>query len=123
MKYDFHDIQTLSKVRESLSDLLTKLEDAKSRLKATPVAAMDSIFKQFIEEAIAYKKTSQYELLKAYEMNCAHERYFSNFDFDFFNKLREPNRTIGDFMNIMKAISRTSSQLYWEVDYISENYL
>ncbi|MBO5179962.1 MAG: hypothetical protein J6B87_06415 [Clostridia bacterium] len=123
MKYDFHDIQTLSKVRESLSDLLTKLEDAKSRLKATPVAAMDSIFKQFIEEAIAYKKTSQYELLKAYEMNCAHERYFSNFDLDFFNKLREPNRTIGDFMNIMKAISRTSSQLYWEVDYISENYL
>ena len=123
MNYDFHDIQTLSKVRESLSDLLTKFEDAKSRLKATPVAAMDSIFKQFIEEAVAYRKTTQYELLKAYEMNCAHERYFSNFDFDFFRKLRDPNRTIGDFMDITTAIGKMSSQLYWEADYISENYL
>lgn len=123
MKYDFHDVQTFIKVREALSDLLTKLEEAKERLKTTPVKAMDSIFKQFIEEAVAYRKTSQYELLKAYEMNCAHERYFSNFDFDFFNLLREPNRTIGDFMKIMDAISKTSSQLYLEASYISENYL
>lgn len=123
MKYDFNDVNTLSKVREALSDLLTKLEDAKARLKATPVKAMDSIFKQFIEEAVAYRKTSQYEVLKAYELNCAHERYFSNFNFDFFNLLREPNRTIGDFMKIMDAIGRTSSQLYWEVEYITENHL
>ena len=123
MKYDFHDVQTLMKVRESISDLLTRLEDAKSRLKATPVKAMDSIFKQFIEEAVAYRKTSPYELLKAYELNCAHERYFSNFDFDFFSKLRDPNRTIGDFMDITSAIGKMSSQLYWEVEYITENYL
>lgn len=123
MKYDFNDVSTLFKVREALGELLAKLEDAKSRLKATPVKEMDAIFKLFIQESVAYRKTAQYELLKAYEVNCAHERYFSNFDFDFFSKLRDPNRTIGDFMDITAGISRMSSQLYWEADYISENYL
>ncbi|MBR4111379.1 MAG: hypothetical protein IKK43_06840 [Clostridia bacterium] len=123
MTYDFHDSHTLLRVREALSDLLTTLNGAKERLNATPVKAMDSIFNQFIEESVAYRKTSQYELLKAYEQASAHEKFFANFDFKFFKKLRDPNRTIGDFTDITAAISRMSSQLYWEVEYITENYL
>ena len=84
---------------------------------------MSLLFKQFIVEAHEYRKTSQYILLKAYETNCAHEQYFSKFNFEFFSLLREPNRTIGDFMTIIKAIDETISMLYRESCYISENYL
>lgn len=123
MKYDFHDTTILSQVRSAITELLMKFDDAKTRLNITPTKNMDCIFKQFIVEAHEYRNTQQYALLKAYETNCAHEQYFSKFNFDFFNLLREPNRTIGDFMTIVKAIDETISMLYRESCYISENYL
>lgn len=123
MAFDFNDTNTFLKVKEAIAELLFKLNDAKNRLNATPVKNMDSIFKQFIDEAVAYRNTYQYKLLKAYETECAHENFFSNFNFDFFKLLQNSNRTIGDFVKIMDAIGRISSQLYWEASYISENYL
>lgn len=123
MTFDFNDSTTMLKVKEAISDLLFKLNDAKNRIYETRVKNMDSIFKQFIEEAVAYRNTSQYKLLKAYETECAHKNFFSNFNFEFFQLLQNSNRTIGDFEKIMTAIGRISSQLYWESSYISENYL
>lgn len=123
MKYDFHDVQNLVKVREALSDLLLKLDDAKQRLKDSNLNELNSTFKQFLVEASAYRKTEQYCLLSAYENSFSHENYFSAFSFDFFMLLRDPNRTVGDFMSIVDTIDTTISLLYSEASYISENYL
>lgn len=123
MKYDFHDIQTLVKVREALSDLLLKLDNAKQRLNDSNLDELDDTFDEFLHEANAYRKTEKFRILTAYEHSSSHENYFSAFDFDFFIKLRTSNRTVADFMSIVLAIDTTISKLYTEADYISENYL
>lgn len=123
MKYDFHDVKTLAKVREALSDLLHKLDDAKRRLSEANIKDIDIIFDQFLAEAITYRHKPQYELLSAYEHCCARERYFAPFNRDFFLLLRETNRTVGEFIAIISAIDTVVSRLYFEAAYISENYL
>lgn len=123
MKYDFHDIQNLVKVREALSDLLLKLDDIKQRLNDSNLDELDDTFDQFLSEANTYRKTEKYKILAAYEHSASHEDYFSAFDFDFFMKLRTSNRTVADFMSIIIALDTTISKLYSEADYISENYL
>lgn len=123
MKYDFHDVKTLAKVREAISELLLKLYSAKSRLNNASIKDIDTIFNQFHSEFVAYRRGPQYELLRAYELCCARERYFAPFDREFFLLLRETNRTVSEFINIISAIDTVISRLYFEAEYISENYL
>lgn len=123
MEFNFHDTGTLSKVRETISELLGRLSEAIDCIMSTPAKDIDDVFKRFILESDAYRKTPQYELLKAYETNCARECYFSNFNFEFFNIIKNSNRTVNEFVSAINTIKAVTSQLYHEASYISDNYL
>ncbi len=123
MKFDFHDVQTLVKVRIAISELIHELDNAVIRLKDSTLNCLNTTFEQFTCEISNYKSTTQYELLKAYHKSHSRTNFFEAFDDEFFAILANSERTVGDFILVLEKIKNVMNQLYTEACFISENYL
>ncbi len=120
---DFTNVEVLKRVRETLQELLFRLDDFYNNMfMQINLSDINSLFRKFAKECVNYSKTESYRLLEEYNKEYAKYSVFRYMDKKFFIAMRKRNISVNDFFMIDKSLKNTISSIKHEIMMIEEFY-